>query len=57
MKAMARHLACLVHRLLPKGEDNVDRGAAYFEAKRTERVLLRLNRKAAQMGMRVVPAS
>jgi len=57
VKAMARYLACLVYRLLTKGQDYIDRGAAYFEAKRTQRDLLSLHRKAAQMGMRLVPAS
>lgn len=57
VKAMARYLACLLYRLLTKGQDYVDRGAAYFEAKRTERDVLTLTRKAAQMGMRLVPAS
>jgi transposase len=57
VKAMARYLACLVHRLLTKGQEYVDRGAAYFEAKRTERDMLSLKRKAAQMGMQLVPAS
>lgn len=57
VKAMARYLACLVYRLLTKGQDYIDRGAAYLEAKRTQRDLLSLHRKAAQMGMRLVPAS
>ncbi len=57
VKAMARYLACLVYRLLTKGQAYVDRGAAYFEHKRTERELLALQRKAAELGMRVVTAS
>ena len=55
VKAMARHLACLVYRLLTKGQDYVDRGAAYFEKKRTEREMIGLHRKAAEHGMRLVP--
>jgi transposase len=55
VKAMARHLACLVYRLLTKGQDYVDRGAAYFEKKRTEREIVGLQRKAAEHGMRLVP--
>ncbi len=55
VKAMARYLACLVYRLLTKGQDYVDRGAAYFEKKRTERELVGLQRKAAEHGMRLVP--
>ena len=46
VKAMARYLACLVYRLLTKGRAYVDRGAAHFENKRTERELLALQRKA-----------
>ena len=57
VKAMARYLACLVYRLLTKGQAYVDRGAAYFEHKRTERELLALQRKAAELGMRVVTVS
>lgn len=56
VKAMARYLACLVYRLLTKGQDYVDRGAAYFEKKRTEREIVGLQRKAAEHGMRLVPA-
>jgi hypothetical protein len=37
VKAMARCLACLVYRLITKGQAYVDRGAAYFEGKRSER--------------------
>jgi transposase len=57
VKAMARYLACLVYRLLTKGQTYVDRGAAHFEKKRTERELLALRRKAAALGMQVVLAS
>jgi transposase len=56
VKAMARYLACLVYRLLTKGQAYVDRGVAYFEGKRIEREMARLKRKAAQFGMQVVPA-
>ena len=31
IKAMARYLACLVYRMLMKGQDWVDRGAAYYD--------------------------
>jgi transposase len=57
VKAMARYLACLVYRLLTKGRAYVDRGAAHFETKRTERELLVLRRKAAELGMQLVVAS
>jgi transposase len=57
VKAMARYLACLVYRLLTKGQAYVDRGAAHFEHKRTEREMAQLKRKAAELGMKVVPAA
>ena len=56
VKAMARYLACLIYRMLTKGEAWVDRGAAYFEQKRQERELRHLQRRAAAMGMQVVAA-
>ena len=57
VKAMARYLACLVYRLLTKGQAYVDRGARHFETQRSERELLTLKRKAAGLGMHLVPAS
>jgi transposase len=57
VKAMARYLACLVYNLLTKGQAYIDRGAAHFEKKRSERELLALRRKAAALGMQVVLAS
>ena len=57
VKAMARHLACLVYRMLTKGQEYVDRGAMYFEKKRSEREIVGLKRKAAELGMKLVPAS
>src|ERR1039458_5018905 len=57
VKVMAHYLACLVYRLLTKGQDYVDRGAAYFEKKRGERELAKLKRQAADHGMKLVPLS
>lgn len=57
VKAMARYLACLVYRLLTKGQEYVDRGVAYFEKKRSEREIVGLKRKAAELGMKLVPVS
>lgn len=57
VKAMARYLACLIYRMLTKGEAYVDRGAAYFEQKRRDRDLAFLQRKAASLGMKVVAAA
>jgi transposase len=57
VKVMAHYLACLVYRMLTKGQEYVDRGAAYFEKKRSEREIVGLKRKAAAFGMKLVPAS
>jgi len=56
IKAMARYLACLVHRLLTKGQAWVDRGSAEYERKRKGRELIALQRRAADLGMRLVAA-
>lgn len=56
IKAMARYTACLVYRLLTKGQAYVDRGAAHYENKRRERDKVALQNKAAQLGYRIVPA-
>jgi transposase len=56
VKAMARHLACLLYRLLTKGQQYIDRGAAYFEHRRIERDMAGLKRRAAAHGMKLVPA-
>lgn len=57
VKAMARYLACLVYRLLTKGQDYVDRGAAYYEQKRAARDMVYLERRAAGLGMKLVPTA
>jgi transposase len=56
VKAMAHYLACLVYRLLTKGQEYVDKGAAHFERKRKERDVLNLQRKAAELGLKLVAA-
>ena len=56
VKAMARYLACLIYRMMTKGEAYVDRGAAYFEQKRQDRDMLFLQRKAKSLGLQLVPA-
>jgi transposase len=56
-KAMARYLACLIYRMLTKGEAWVDRGAAYCEQKRQEREVHHLQRRAAATGMQLVAAN
>jgi transposase len=55
IKAMARYLAVLVYRLLTHGEAWVDRGAAMFEQRRTERELASLKSRALSQGFKLVP--
>jgi transposase len=55
VKAMARYLACLLYRLMTKGQAYVDRGAAHFESKRLERERVVLERRAAVHGFKLVP--
>jgi transposase len=57
IKAMAHYLARLVYRLVTKGEEYVDRGAAYYERKRADRDLTYLKRKAAELGLKLVSAA
>ena len=56
-KAMARYLACLLYRLMTKGQTWLDRGARYYEDKLREREMLALHRKAASLGLQVIPAA
>ena len=55
VKAMARYLAVLIYRLLTKGEAWVDRGAAQFERRQSERELASLQSKAMAKGFSLVP--
>jgi len=57
IKAMARYLACLVYRMVTKGQAYVDRGAAYYESKRLEKERIALQRRAATLGLKLVPAT
>lgn len=57
IKAMARYLACLVYRIVTKGQAYVDRGASHYEAKRQERERAALQRRAANLGLKLVPAA
>jgi transposase len=56
VKAMARELASIVYRLMTKGQEWVDRGAAQFESRRKERELKSLQRRAAALGLQLAPA-
>jgi transposase len=55
VKAMARHLAVLIYRLLTHGQAWVDHGAAQFERKRLERELAGLHSRARAKGFALVP--
>jgi transposase len=57
IKAMAAHLGRLIYRMLTRGEAWVDRGAQEYEKRRKEREQLSLQRKAAALGFRIVPAA
>ena len=57
VKAMARYLACLLYRMVTKGQAYVDRGAKYYENKRQEKERKALERKAATLGLKLVPAA
>src|SRR5215469_12549324 len=56
IKATARYLACLIYRVFTKGQEWVDRGSQIFEHKREEREKALLQRKAAALGLKIVPA-
>lgn len=56
VKAMARYLACLIYRMMTKGQTWIDRGEAAYEAQRSVRELQFLTRKARALGMNLVPA-
>jgi cation transport regulator ChaC len=55
-KAMARCLACLVYRMVTENQAYVDRSAAYYESKRLEKERIALQRRAATLGLKLVPA-
>jgi transposase len=57
VKAMAHYLACLVYRMLTKGQEYVDRGAAYYERKRATRDVNYLKRKARELGFQLLPSA
>ena len=57
IKAMAAYLARLIHRMLTRGEEWVDRGAEEFEKRRKSRQKHSLQRLANELGYRLVPAA
>ena len=55
--AMAHKLAVLFYRMLRFGQEYVDRGQQFYEEKYRQQQISLLNKKAAQLGFSVVPAS
>lgn len=55
--AAAHKLARLIYLMLTKGQSYVDQGEAKFEERHRERVLISLRRKAATMGLELVPVA
>lgn len=52
--AMARKLACLFYRLIRHGQQYVDKGTEYYEAKYREQQIRALTKRAEKLGLRVV---
>lgn len=55
--ATARKIACIVYRMLKDKVEYVDRGADYYEDKYRQQVIRNLKRKAAKLGMELVPSA
>jgi transposase len=53
--AMARKLACLFYRLLTKGQQYVDKGAAYYESRHRDQQVRSIIKRAHQLGLQVGP--
>lgn len=53
--ATARKIACIVYHMLKDKTEYVDRGADYYEEKYRQQVVRNLKRKAAKLGLKVVP--
>ena len=52
--AMARKLACLFYRLMTKGQQYVDRGAAYYESRHREQQIRSIIKRAQLLGLQVI---
>lgn len=55
--AAAHKLARLIYFMLTRGEEYVDRGQAYYEERHRDRVVASLKRKAASLGMQLMPSA
>ena len=54
--AMARKLACLFYRLIKHGQQYVDKGSEYYEAKYRQQQIRALTKKAQKLGLELVTA-
>lgn len=52
--AMARKLACLFYRLIKHGQQYVDKGTEYYEARYREQQIRALTKRAQKLGLQVV---
>lgn len=52
----AHKVARLIYLLLSRGQEYADRGQDYFEQQHRERALHSLAQRAAELGMRMIPA-
>ena len=52
--AMARKLACLFYRLLKQGQQYVDKGTEYYEARYHEQQVRSVIKRATELGLQVV---
>jgi transposase len=55
--AMARKLACLFYRLIKHGQQYVDKGTEYYEAKYREQQIRSLTKRAQKLGLQLVAAN
>jgi len=55
--AMAHKLAVLFYRMLRFGQEYFDRGQHFYEEKYRQQQISLLNRKVAQLGFSVIPAT
>lgn len=54
--AMARKLACLFYRLIKHGQQYVDKGTEYYEARYREQQIRSLTKRAQKLGFQLVTA-
>ena len=51
--AMARKLSCLFYRLLKHGQQYVDKGVEFYEAKHREQQIRSVLKRARQLGLQI----